>query len=164
MNNRQRRQMGGGSIMVWGMILPNGLIAIQELIGTLNSDKYIELMKTFVVPCMKLNCKVNFNFVQDNCPSHVSAKTMTYLNSESFKVLQWPARSPDINIMENVWKMMSDIIYEGPQAKTKDQLRLNIHNAVYQINSTRNESTLKLYVSYRQRLTKLLILKGNLIN
>lgn len=161
---RQRRQMGGGSIMFWGMIMPNGLIAIREVNGTLNSDSYIELLKTFAVPCMKLNSNDTFNFVQDNCPSHVSKRTMDYLNNQEFKTIQWPSRSPDINIMENVWKMMCDIIYEESQPRNKTELREMIHKSVFDINMNRIESMRELYTSYRRRLTKVLNKHGNLIN
>ena len=29
--NRERRQCGGGGLMVWGMIMPKGLLAIKQL-------------------------------------------------------------------------------------------------------------------------------------
>lgn len=150
--------------MIWGMVMPNGLIAAREISGNLNSEKYIELLNSFVVPCMKLNCKPNFNFVQDNCPSHVAQKSMHYLKNQSFQVLKWPARSPDINIMENIWKMMTDIIYQGLQPQNKAELRKNIQDSISLLNSTRNSSILGLYRNFRPRLTNVLLKRGNLIN
>jgi len=29
-----------------------------------------------------------------------------------FQVIEWPVRSPHLNITENIWKMLEDIIYE----------------------------------------------------
>lgn len=162
--HRQRRQMGGASIMIWGMILPNGLITIKEINGTLNSEKYIDLLHNFAVPYMKLNCAPNFNFIQDNCSSHVSKKSKQFLEAQSFRTIKWPVKSPDINIIENVWKMMSDIVYEGNQPKNKEELREKIHNSVFILNSERNKTLLDFYKSFRQRLTKVLLMRGNLIS
>lgn len=161
---RERHQMGGPSIMMWGMIMPNGLVAVKEVEGTLNSDLYIDLLKSFIVPCMNLNCQGNYNYVQDNCPSHVSKKTMEYLNGERFTTLKWPSKSPDINIMENVWKMISDIIYEERQPNSKAELRQRIHEAILLLNSSRTKDMIKLFTYFRKRLTKVLIKNGNLIS
>jgi len=45
---RNRRQQGGKSIQIWGMILPNGKLIIKELHQWSKSEDYIELLETFV--------------------------------------------------------------------------------------------------------------------
>lgn len=162
--NRRKRQLGGGGIMLWGMVLPVGLIAVKELNGKVNSEKYIRLLETFAVPCMKLNLNRGFNFVQDNAPIHSSKKTTTFLSNEMFSVLKWPALSPDINIMENIWKMMSDIIYNHNQPQNKEELKRKIDDAVLIINTERRETIVGLYKGFRKRLTTLLVKGGNIIN
>ena len=57
---RRRRQAGGGAIMIWGMVFPNGLICIKEITGTLNAQKYIALLDEFDVPYMKKNLNLGF--------------------------------------------------------------------------------------------------------
>ena len=156
--------MGSGGIMVWGMVMPNGLIAIKEIDGTLNSKKYVDLLETYAVWLMNLNLPKDFNFVQDNCSSHVSKNSMTFLESQHFSTLKWPALSPDLNIMENVWKMLSDIIYEGEQPKNKDEMRLKLYEAVDTINAFKRPDIINLYQSFRPRLTKVLKSKGALLN
>ena len=156
--------MRGGGLMFWGMIQPNGIVTIKEIFGNLNSDKYIHLLESFAVPCMKLNAKANFNFVQDNCSSHVSKKTKDYFKNQCFSTLPFPPLSPDLNIMENVWKVMTDIIYSQNQPNNIDELRKRICEAHHLINDEKIGTMLNLYSSYRSRLTKILQNHGNLIN
>ena len=66
---------------------------------------------------MKLNMEPNLSFVQDNCRIHETKEVIDYLEFRAIKLIEWPSRLPDINIMENIWKLMSDIVYNEGQPK-----------------------------------------------
>ena len=118
---RIKRQMDGGSIMVWGMVLPNGQIHVELLRGRVDSDAYIKLLKYKVKPYLNKELGAgNFYLQQDNCSVHVSKKTTTYLTSAEIKTFKWPSLSPDLNLQEHVWKLMSDIVYDGKQFDTDE--------------------------------------------
>jgi len=126
---RNKRQCGGESLLVWLLVMPNGLLSYRIIEGNLNADKYIDLLRTTAVPIMKLNYRANLVFQEDNSPVHKAHKVKNFLQTSKIKVLEWPAKSPDLNITEDVWKLLSDLVYEGPRYQNKAPLAERIKDA-----------------------------------
>jgi len=64
--------------------------------------------------------------------------------------------------MEDIWRILSDIVYVDSQPRNLIDLEENVTNAVDEINLHRRYVSLGLYASFRKRLTKLLKTGGNL--
>ena len=109
----------GGSVMVFGMFSTAGTGPLVRLHGKINATVYQEILKKHVVPNLRTAINPSAVFMQDYAPCHTTKSVKTFLSEEDVSVMEWPAQSPDMNPIENVWKLLNE------RAKEKNPRTMN---------------------------------------
>uniref|UniRef100_A0A8C7PIK9 Transposase Tc1-like domain-containing protein n=1 Tax=Oncorhynchus mykiss TaxID=8022 RepID=A0A8C7PIK9_ONCMY len=107
-NILQHDRFGGGSVMVWG-----GRTALHVLArGSLTAIRYRdEIVRPLVRPYAGA-VGPGFLLMQDNARPHVAGVCQQFLQEEGIDAMDWPARSPDLNLIEHIWDIMSRSIHQ----------------------------------------------------
>lgn len=102
------RQSGHISASYWGWISFAGPGEIVPTGRQFNASQYIEILDQVGFPTMEAQFGSIYNivFMHDNAPIHTARIVRDYLAEIGVQVLDHPPKSPDLNLIENIWAMM----------------------------------------------------------
>ncbi|KAF0702855.1 hypothetical protein AaE_015677 [Aphanomyces astaci] len=149
------RQNGGGSVMIWAGFSSQGLTEVAVLEGRQDSYAYCETIANYLLPFVHQYHPDGYVFQQDNASIHTSRETNEFFSDQGITVLSWPALSPDLNPIENVWGHLVRKVYaNGRQFSRVQDLKQEILRQWEAID------LLKLLASMKSRCIEVLQCKG----
>lgn len=109
------------SLMVWAAFSRTKKTDIVFVTGNLNSELYVDILENNLLPIMD----PDDIFQQDNATCHTSGYTRAWFDENRVDVMPWPAISPDLNPIENLWAYMQHKVYEGGVSFDNEQELMN---------------------------------------
>jgi hypothetical protein len=105
---------------VWGCIGHSYKSPLVICGSSIKAPDYINILDGFLLP----DLVPGFTFQQDNARPHTAHMTTNWLEGNCVDVLPWPAYSPDLNPIENLWGLMTITIFKsGKQCTTVEELQ-----------------------------------------
>ncbi|CAH1993541.1 unnamed protein product, partial [Acanthoscelides obtectus] len=148
------------SVMVCSVISYKGQGALYVVDGTMNAEKYQEVLETQLLPQVKkwFNKREKPIVMHDGAPCHRAQKNTKFLAEKKVDILDWPGNSPDMNPIENVWEFLkSEVTMKAPT--TKQEL-INILNDTWKHNPELKIKIQNCISSMPRRVEAVLAAKG----
>lgn len=148
---------GGGSVMVWACMAASGVGNLVFIEGIMDKHMYLKILQdNLVQSAEKLGINETFRFYQDNDPKHKSAIVQAWMTWSCPHVVNPPAQSPDLNVIENLWAIL-DLAIRKRSISNRNELKTALLEEWAKIPK---ETTEKLVSSMENRLKDVIKQKG----
>jgi transposase len=92
----------------------------------MKSKDYTDLLEDVFIPFFE-DLDEDLVFQQDNASIHGSKLTTQWFQLKEIELLSWPSRSPDLNLIENLWRILASKVYaNGRQFASMKELKARI--------------------------------------
>ena len=101
-------------------ITSSGASRLYLFSENMDAQLYKHILSSTILPDARKLLGNDFQLVQDNDPKHTSKLVTSFLAQKGVQVLKWPAKSPDLNPIENMWSVLESKIMENPPTSRAD--------------------------------------------
>lgn len=143
-------------IMVWGSISSTGVGPLIRIDGKLNAKAYLDLFRHrlwYYFPGLYDGTQI---FQADGAGPHGADIVHNWFTKYDIKTLEWPARSPDLNIIEDCWNKI-EFDMRGRVFDSQDDLWNEVNNRWRQLSL---EFLTHLYTSLPNRMLEVIKAQG----
>ncbi len=141
--------------MIWVAMSSAGVGLLCFLKTNVTAPVYQDILEHVMLPSAdQLFKDADLIFQQDLAPAHTAKSTKSWLNDHGVSVLDWPANSPDLNPVENLWSIVKRKM-RNKRPKNADELKATVKETLASIPP---QQCHKLITPEGQQFTKKVIL------
>ncbi|CAF1305651.1 unnamed protein product [Rotaria sordida] len=157
----QAVQGGAAKVGFWGVISAQGTGCCKLYSQNMNSQLYANVIQNELIPSINMwQLEANGIYQQDNATYHKSRDIKALFKDLSINILPWPAKSPDLNSIENLWPIIDKKLKKTP-IRTIQELNERLRIEWLSIEST---ICAKLIKSMPTRIAQCIKAKGGAID